>query len=198
MKVLPFNPWLAGLFFLAPFVLSQESQEKTAVFVNGGNYKGADDTFLVNAGPFAGGMSNFGKCPTIEVSKNSRYSLIRFDVSSLNAKYSMIKKVTLRLFCQNEPKGGGWSLIGLRQPIRLGGKEAIAGVPSWVVSATRQLGCTWPISEAFPPGPHGQAAPRVPRLQALTTGNRPWPERQALGLWRTPHSTWNFGATSVP
>ena len=107
MKVLPFNPWLAGLFFLAPFVLSQESQEKTAVFVNGGNYKGADDTFLVNAGPFAGGMSNFGKCPTIEVSKNSRYSLIRFDVSSLNAKYSMIKKVTLRLFCQNEPKGGG-------------------------------------------------------------------------------------------
>ncbi len=108
MKLPMFYLWIASFLVLGSSVgLSQVPEEETKVFTNVGNYTGADDTFLVNAGPFAGGMSNFGKCPVFEVSKNSRYGLIRFDVSSLFVRYSKIKKVTLRLFSQNALNGGG-------------------------------------------------------------------------------------------
>ena len=107
MKQPTFNLCTAGLIALGSIGLSKAPDEQTEVFTNDGDYTGTDDTFVVNAGPFAGGMSNFGKCPVFEVSKNSRYGLIRFDVSSLFVRYSKIKKLTLRLFSRNTPVGGG-------------------------------------------------------------------------------------------
>tara|TARA_Y100000588_G_scaffold391640_1_gene500865 strand:- start:1038 stop:2723 length:1686 start_codon:yes stop_codon:yes gene_type:complete len=107
MKLPTLVLFVPSFLVLASVGLSKEDKEKTKVFTNDGNYTGTDDTFVVNAGPFAGGMSNFGKCPVFEVGGNTRFGLIRFDLSSLHLNYSRIKKVTLRLFCRNATTGGG-------------------------------------------------------------------------------------------
>jgi len=90
--------------FLA-VVTARAEKEETVVFVNDDLNGGVDDTFIVNAGPFAGGMSNFGKCPMIEVDRNTHFGLMRFDVSTLFGKYSKINSVTLRLFNQYDSSG---------------------------------------------------------------------------------------------
>ena len=81
----------------------------TAVFKNNEKYQGTDDTFVRKGSAFSGGMSNFGRCPTIEINEQTRLGLIRFDVSSLFKKYIKINSVTLRLFSKNAPKSGSIS-----------------------------------------------------------------------------------------
>ena len=81
----------------------------TAIFKNDEKYQGTDDTFVRKGSAFSGGMSNFGRCPTIEINEQTRLGLIRFDVSSLFKKYIKINSVTLRLFSKNAPKSGSIS-----------------------------------------------------------------------------------------
>ena len=80
---------------------------ETAVFKNDDSYNGTHDTFLRNGSAFGGGMSNFGRCPTIESNEGTRIGLIRFDVSALDGQFTEIESVTLRLFSQNAPATGG-------------------------------------------------------------------------------------------
>ncbi|MCH2586204.1 MAG: hypothetical protein MK138_15690, partial [Planctomycetes bacterium] len=98
--------------------------EETAVFKNDDSYNGNHDTFLRNGSAFGGGMSNFGSCPTIEVNRDSRISLMRFDVSSLAGQFTGIESVTLRLYSQNAPATGyvaAYSLASANSAWREGG-----------------------------------------------------------------------------
>ena len=98
----------SSLIFLVLFCSEAIANESTitAVFKNDAKYKGTDDTFVRKGSSFSGGMSNFGRCPTIEINEQTRLGLIRFDVSSLFKKYIKINTVTLRLFSKNAPKNG--------------------------------------------------------------------------------------------
>ena len=106
MKILKL--WNSSLIFLVLFYSEAIANESTVtvVFKNDSKYKGTDDTFVRKGSSFSGGMSNFGRCPTIEINEQTRLGLIRFDVSSLFKKYIKIKTVTLRLFSKNAPKNG--------------------------------------------------------------------------------------------
>ena len=103
--------WNSFLISLVNFLSDSIANESTvtAVFQNDANYKGTDDTFVRKGSNFSGGMSNFGRCPTLEINEQTRLGLIRFDVSSLFKKYIKIHSVTLRLFSKNAPKSGGIS-----------------------------------------------------------------------------------------
>jgi len=106
-----FKLWNSFLISLVIFLSESIANESTvaAVFKNDATYKGTDDTFVRKGSSFSGGMSNFGRCPTIEMNEQTRLGLIRFDVSSLFKKYIKINSVTLRLFSKNAPKSGGIS-----------------------------------------------------------------------------------------
>ena len=109
MRVLKFwNSFLICLVIILSEVNANESTV-TVVFKNDAKYKGTDDTFVRKGSNFSGGMSNFGRCPTLEINEQTRLGLIRFDVSSLFKKYIKIHSVTLRLFSKNAPKSGGIS-----------------------------------------------------------------------------------------
>ncbi|MDB4711208.1 hypothetical protein OAF75_00840 [Verrucomicrobiales bacterium] len=109
MKLLKlWNSFLISLVIFLSDSIANESTV-TAVFQNDANYKGTDDTFVRKGSNFSGGMSNFGRCPTLEINEQTRLGLIRFDVSSLFKKYIKIHSVTLRLFSKNAPKSGGIS-----------------------------------------------------------------------------------------
>ena len=109
MKLLKlWNSFLISLVIILSDSIANESTV-TAVFQNDANYKGTDDTFVRKGSNFSGGMSNFGRCPTLEINEQTRLGLIRFDVSSLFKKYIKIHSVTLRLFSKNAPKSGGIS-----------------------------------------------------------------------------------------
>ena len=78
--------WRKILVFSLVCIFSTAHQAATAitvVFRNDTDYQGTDDTFVRNGNAFSGGMSNFGKCATIEINAETRIGLIRFDVSSL-------------------------------------------------------------------------------------------------------------------
>ena len=104
--------WRNLLLFCLVCIFSTSYQAATAitvVFRNDTDYQGTDDTFVRSGNAFSGGMSNFGKCATIEINAETRIGLIRFDVSSLKKKYLQINSVTLRLFSKNAPQNGSVS-----------------------------------------------------------------------------------------
>lgn len=107
------NLWITGLVALWSAGLAEVGGIETVVFTNNADYSGTDDTYVFNGGAFGGSMSNYGRCATIEINSNNRFGLVRFDVSSLFGKYAEIESVTLRLFSQNAPAGGGVSAYRL-------------------------------------------------------------------------------------
>jgi hypothetical protein len=66
--------------------------------INIPNYDGTQDTYLINAGAFNGGASNFGTSPTLQANQDTRLSVLRFDVSALEGLFTEISSATLRLF----------------------------------------------------------------------------------------------------
>jgi len=85
--------WRNLLLFCLVCIFSTSYQAATAItviFRNDADYQGTDDTFVRNGNAFSGGMSNFGKCTTIEINAETRIGLIRFDVSSLKKNTSKL------------------------------------------------------------------------------------------------------------
>ena len=79
-----FNLWNSLIICLV-LILSKVTADEsvvTAIFKNDEKYQGTDDTFVRKGSAFSGGMSNFGRCPTIEINEQTRLGLIRFDVSA--------------------------------------------------------------------------------------------------------------------
>ncbi|MFP6613255.1 MAG: DNRLRE domain-containing protein, partial [Pirellulales bacterium] len=66
--------------------------------VNIPDYDGTQDTYMINAGAFNGGASNFGVSKTLRVNRDTRLSVLRFDVSALDGVFTEINSATLRLY----------------------------------------------------------------------------------------------------
>ena len=107
MKAMPFNLWVTGVVVLLSGALTEVGGVETVVFTNTAEYSGTHDTYLRSGSGFGGGMGNYGGCQGIEVNRDTLIGLIRFDVSSLFEKYFEVESITLRLFSQNTPAGGG-------------------------------------------------------------------------------------------